>query len=180
LLLCSQRTKNIWTLEVRHIHHSVSSPILHLMIILPFDNLKSPIDNVVKSNMNDIIIHPHYAVNWNWLMLTVATLQMNEAAATVVVWVIGSQTVQNWRQYRISRHRTLDGVTILLAMLLITKSQPCPTLCGVWEQRVQLQVGCYRKILLCLVIFPQKMPIGLLESVSYEADFTQANTFTIL
>jgi len=56
-------------------------------------------------------------------MLTVATLQMNEAAATVVVWVIGSQTVQNWRQYRISRRRTLDGVTILLAMLLITKSR---------------------------------------------------------
>jgi len=54
-------------------------------------------------------------------MVTVATLQMNEAAATVVVWVIGSQTVQNWRQYRISRPRTLGGVTTLLATLLITK-----------------------------------------------------------
>ena len=61
-------------------------------------------------------------------MFIVATLQMNEAAATAVVWVIGSQTVQNWRQYRISRPQTLDGVTILLAMLLITKS--CVSYCA--------------------------------------------------
>jgi len=29
-------------------------------------------------------------------------------------------------------------------------------------------------------MFSQKMPIGLLENMSCEVDFTQANTFTIL
>jgi len=120
-------------------------------------------------------------------ILTVATLQMNEAAATVVVWVIGSQTVQNWRQYRISRPRTLDGVTILLAMQLITKSRvPHCALCGNKGSSYRYDADCSpcRKILdwclLCLVMFPQKMLIDLLENMSCEADFTQANTFTII
>jgi len=39
---------------LRHIHHSISSPLHHLLIILPFDNLKSPIDNVVKSQIQMI------------------------------------------------------------------------------------------------------------------------------
>jgi len=117
-------------------------------------------------------------------MLTVATLQMNEAAATVVVWVIGSPTVQNWRQYRISRPQTLDGVTTLLAMLLITKScVPHCALSGNKGSSYRYDADCSpcRKILdWCLLMFSQKLPIGLLENMSCEADFTQANTFTIL
>lgn len=120
-------------------------------------------------------------------MLIFATLQMNGAAATVVVWVIGSQTVQNWRQYRISRPRTLDGVTTLLAMLLITKSHvPHCALSGNRgsSYRYDADYSPCRKILdwclLCLVMFSQKMPICLLEKMSCEADFTHENTFIIL
>jgi len=93
-------------------------------------------------------------------MLTGATLQMNEAAATVVVWVIGSRTVRNWRQYRTNRPRTLDGVITLLAMLLITKScVPHFALSGNKEFSYRYDAHCSpcRKILdWCLLMFSQK------------------------
>lgn len=56
------------------------------------------------------------------MLFIVVTLQMSEVAVTVVVWAIGSQTVQNWRRSRISKPPTLDGVTILPAMQQITNN----------------------------------------------------------
>jgi hypothetical protein len=138
-------------------------------------------------------------------------LQMNEAAATVVVWVIGLLTVQNWRQYRISRPLTLDGVTTLLAMLPITKS--CVQHCVLSGNKGQVHVWCCQlpvtvsNMLCCvgtkglatrmlltavpagkswtdalwaLVTFSETSAMHLLENVSFEIDFTHANTFITL
>jgi ATP-dependent RNA helicase DDX41 len=53
------------------------------------------------------------------------TLEMREVAATVMVWVTGSLTVQNWRQSRTSKRTTIDGEATLPAMLLTTSFICC-------------------------------------------------------